>query len=90
MPYPVANLTLAEALQISPVLEYARCIDASGRPEDHTGDWPEEGEVYAVRVVQNPHRGHTLVHVLGFAAAAPRFNSFEPHRFRLVCSAWLN
>ena len=90
MPYPVANLTLAEALLISPVLEYAICTDASDRPDDHIGDWPEEGQVYPVRVVQNASSGHMLVHVLGFEAEAPRFNTFEPRRFRLICSAWLN
>ncbi|WP_460676032.1 hypothetical protein [Hymenobacter coalescens] len=90
MPIPAANLTLAEAIEVSPVIDYARCIDASGRPADHTGDWLEEGQVYAVRVVQNPHRGVTIVYVLQFSSPAPYFNSFKPHRFRMLCSSWLN
>jgi hypothetical protein len=87
---PEDNLSLAAAVQISPVLDYARCLDASGRPADYEGAWPEEGRVYAVRVVQNRHRGITLVYVLELAATAPHSNAFAPHRFRMVCSSWLN
>lgn len=87
---PATNLSLAQAVQVSPVLDYARCLDASGRPDDHHGDWPEEGRVYAIRVVQNPHRGITLVYLLGFEGPAPYYNAFEPYRFRMLCSMWLN
>lgn len=87
---PDTNLSLAAALQVSPVLDYARCLDASGRPADHSGDWPEEGRVYPVRVVQNAHRGITLVYLLGLTAPAPYYNAFAPHRFRMVCSTWVN
>ena len=87
---PEANLSLVEAVRISPVLDYARCLDASGRPDDYVGDWPEEGRVYAVRVLQNAHRGITLVYLLELAATAPHYNAFEPYRFRMICSSWLN
>ena len=88
--WPAANLSLAEALRISPILDYARCLDASGRPAGYVGDWPEEGRVYDVRVVQNAHRGITLVYLLELTAAGPHYNAFEPYRFRMVCSSWLN
>ncbi|RTQ45275.1 hypothetical protein EJV47_25695 [Hymenobacter gummosus] len=87
---PKTNLTLPEAVRISPVLDYARCLDASGRPADYAGDWPEEGRVYVVRVLRNAHRGITLVYLLELAATAPYYNAFEPYRFRMVCSTWLN
>lgn len=87
---PDANLTLAAAVRVSPVLDYARCLDAGDRPADHRGDWPEEGRVYAVRVVQNAHRGITLVYVLGLTGAEPYYNAFAPERFRMVGSTWLN
>lgn len=88
--FPNANLSIVEALRVSPVLDYARCLDASGRPEGHVGDWPEEGRAYAVRVVQNAHRGITLVYLLELKAAAPSYNAFEPYRFRMIGSTWLN
>jgi hypothetical protein len=87
---PDANLSLAAAVQISPVLDYARCLDASGRPPDHVGDWPEEGHVYAVRVVRNAYRGINLMYLLELRAAGPHYNAFAPHRFQVVASAWLN
>ncbi|OON68749.1 hypothetical protein [Hymenobacter sp. CRA2] len=90
MSIPDANLSLGEAVAIAPFIDYARCIDASGRPHDHVGDWLVEGKVYAVRVVQNPRQGYTLVYVLLLTAEAPYFNSFAPHRFRMLCSTWLN
>jgi hypothetical protein len=81
---------LAEAIRFSPVLDYARCTDASGRPADHVGDWPVEGAVYPVRVVQKPATGFTLVHILGFEATSPYYNAFEHMRFQMLCSMWLN
>ncbi|UYZ57905.1 hypothetical protein [Hymenobacter latericus] len=90
MSFPHSNLSWTDAIQRSPVLDYARCTDASGRPPQHEGDWPIEGFVYPVRLVQDAKTGAQMIYILGFSAAAPHFNGFAPHRFRMVCSMWLN
>ncbi|WP_324679298.1 hypothetical protein [Hymenobacter sp. GOD-10R] len=90
MPHEVANLTLAEATRHAPVIEYARCLDASQRPGNHVGDWPEEGQFYPVRVVDSHLEGLPLVHVLGFQGEAPYYNAYAPHRFELLYTVWLN
>ncbi|UYZ59665.1 hypothetical protein [Hymenobacter latericus] len=90
MSYEVANLSLAEATQLEPVLHYAICIDADNRPGNHVGDWPEEGKVYPVRLVTSKLEGMELVHVLGFQAEAPYYNAFAPHRFAVVAEVFLN
>lgn len=90
MSQEVTNLTCAEATASLPVLHYARCVDASQRPANHVGDWPEEGQVYPVRFVDSRLEGLPLVHVLGFEANAPYFNAFAPHRFEVVEEVWLN
>jgi hypothetical protein len=86
----VANLSLAEATRTEPVLHYAYCVDADNRPANHTGDWPEEGRVYPVRLIPSRLEGMPLVHVLGFEGAAPYYNAFGPHRFEVVAEVWLN
>ncbi|KAA9338723.1 hypothetical protein F0P96_07850 [Hymenobacter busanensis] len=90
MSHEVANLTHAEATASLPVLHYARCVDDSQRPPNHTGDWPQAGTLYPVRLVESRLEGMDLVHVLGFQADAPYFNAFAPHRFQLVAEVWLN
>ncbi|MCC2545335.1 hypothetical protein LJY25_02675 [Hymenobacter sp. BT175] len=90
MSFEVTNLSLSEATRHAPFVEYARCVDASGRPFNHSGDWPEEGALYPVRVVQSHLEGMALVHVLGFKAEAPYYNAFAPHRFELLHTIWLN
>ncbi|TGE24371.1 hypothetical protein E5K00_03910 [Hymenobacter aquaticus] len=90
MAHEVANLTLAEATAHAPFVDYARCIDASSRPFNHVGDWPEEGQLYPVRVVESHLEGMPLVHVLGFQAEAPYYNAYAPHRFELLHTVWLN
>ncbi|QIX63095.1 hypothetical protein HER32_18735 [Hymenobacter sp. BT18] len=86
----VANLTLSEATRTEPVLHYAYCIDASNRPANHMGDWPEEGKIYPVRLVPSKVEGLELVHVLGFEGNAPYFNAFSPHRFEIAAEVYLN
>ncbi|GAB3231322.1 hypothetical protein GCM10027346_17690 [Hymenobacter seoulensis] len=88
--YEVANLTLAEATRHAPFVDYARCVDASQRPYNHVGDWPEEGQLYPVRVVDSHTEGIPLVHVLGFEGEAPYYNAYGPHRFEMLLTVWLN
>jgi hypothetical protein len=86
----VANLSYAEATGRLPVLHYARCVDNGNRPANHVGDWPEQDQLYAVRLVPSKTEGIDLVHVLSFQGEAPYFNAFGPHRFELVAELWLN
>lgn len=72
-----------------PVQQYARCVDASRRPADHIGDWPESGRVYPIQVRPNARTGQPQVHVLGFYAEQP-YGAFAPHRFEPVAQVWLN
>ncbi len=88
--HEVSNLSLAQATTHAPYVDYARCVDASQRPFNHVGDWPEEGRVYPVRVVESKTEGIPLIHVLGFEGQKPYYNAFGPHRFELVASVWLN
>ena len=73
----------------SPVQVFARCIDAHNRPADYIGDWPQPGQVYAVRVLPHVRTGQAQVHVLGFYAERP-YGAFAPHRFEPVAEVWLN
>ena len=86
----VASYTLAEATTAAPYLDYACCLDAADRPANHSGDWPEEGRMYPVRVVESRLEGIPLVHVLTFRGEAPYYNAFAPHRFRLTHRLYLN
>lgn len=72
-----------------PVQQYARCVDASRRPADHIGDWPEPGRVYPVQLRRNARTQQPQVHVLGFYAERP-YGAFAPHRFETVAQVWLN
>ncbi|AII52131.1 hypothetical protein N008_09090 [Hymenobacter sp. APR13] len=90
MAYEVDNLTLAEATRHAPFVDYARCVDDSQRPYNHVGDWPAEGELYPVRVVDSRTEGIPLIHVLGFQGEAPFYNAFAPHRFEVILTVWLN
>ncbi|TGE14184.1 hypothetical protein [Hymenobacter elongatus] len=72
-----------------PMQQYARCIDASQRPSNHIGDWPEVGGVYPVQYRANAHTGQLQVHVLGFYAERP-YGAFGNHRFEPVAQFWLN
>lgn len=72
-----------------PVQQYARCVDASRRPADHIGDWPEAGRVYPVQVRRNARTRQPQVHVLGFYAEQP-YGAFAAHRFETVAQVWLN
>ncbi|WBA42281.1 hypothetical protein [Hymenobacter canadensis] len=77
-------------LPVSPPVQlYARCIDASRRPTDHVGDWPEAGRVYPVQMRRNVRTGQPQVHVLGFYAERP-YGAFARHRFEKVAQVWLN
>ncbi len=69
--------------------QYARCVDASRRPTDHVGDWPEAGRVYPVQLCRNVRTGESQVHVLGFYAERP-YGAFARHRFETVARVWLN
>ncbi|MDO7876124.1 hypothetical protein Q5H93_15375 [Hymenobacter sp. ASUV-10] len=86
----VSSHTFAEATRSAPYLDYAICVDAGNRPYNHVGDWPEEGQVYAVRVVESRLEGMPLLHVLAFNGEAPYFNAFAPHRFEIVHRLYLN
>jgi hypothetical protein len=86
----VTNLTFAEATRTEPMVQYAFCIDASNRPANHVGDWPEEGKLYPVRTVPSKVEGMELVHVLGFEGEAPYYNAFGPHRFDILTEVFLN
>ncbi|MBC6991086.1 MULTISPECIES: hypothetical protein [Hymenobacter] len=90
MEYEVGNLSLQEATRHAPVVDYARCIDVSKRPANHAGDWPEEGKLYPVRVVNSLLEGMPLIHILGFQAEAPYYNAYAPHRFQMLYTMWLN
>ncbi|WP_345072216.1 hypothetical protein [Hymenobacter fastidiosus] len=72
-----------------PVQQYARCIDASRRPEDHVGDWPAPGEVYPIEYRRNVRTGQPQVHILGFYAEQP-YGAFARRRFEPVAAVWLN
>jgi hypothetical protein len=72
-----------------PVQQYARCVDASRRPADHVGDWPEAGRVYPVQVRRNVNTGELQIHVLGFYAERP-YGAFARYRFETVANVWLN
>ncbi|GAA4381662.1 hypothetical protein GCM10023186_21320 [Hymenobacter koreensis] len=72
-----------------PVQQYARCIDASRRPVDHIGDWPEKGCVYPIEYKRNARTGEPQVHVLGFYAERP-YGAFATRRFEPVVELWLN
>lgn len=80
----------AEATRTAPFLDYAVCIDDSNRPANHVGDWPIQGHVYAVRVVESRMEGIPLIHVLAFQGEAPYYNAFAPHRFEVLERVWLN
>jgi stress-induced morphogen len=86
----VATHTLAEATRRAPFLDYAVCIDDTNRPANHVGDWPVQGQIYAVRIVESRLEGLELVHVLVFRGEAPYFNAFAPHRFEVLERVWLN
>lgn len=73
----------------APVQQFARCIDASSRPTDYIGEWPEVGHVYPVQYRRNARTGQPQVHVLGFYAEAP-YGAFAAHRFHSVAEVWLN
>ncbi|MBC6988640.1 MULTISPECIES: hypothetical protein [Hymenobacter] len=73
----------------SPVQHYARCVDASSRPADYVGEWPEAGRVYPVRVLRSAHTGQPQVHILGFHVEAP-YGAFAARRFETVAEVWLN
>ncbi|UYZ60875.1 hypothetical protein [Hymenobacter latericus] len=73
----------------TPVQQYARCIDAARRPEDHIGDWPERGAVYPVEYRLNARTKEPQVHVLGFYAEQP-YGAFATRRFEPVAEVWLN
>ncbi|OWP62976.1 hypothetical protein CDA63_11365 [Hymenobacter amundsenii] len=72
-----------------PVQQYARCVDAQGRPANHIGDWPECGQVYPIELRRNAHSGEMQVHVLGFYAERP-YVAFARQRFVSVAQVWLN
>ncbi len=72
-----------------PVQQFARCIDASRRPANYIGEWPEAGRVYPVKVLPNARTGQPQVHVLGFYVEAP-YGAFAVHRFESVADVWLN
>ncbi|MFD2785262.1 hypothetical protein [Hymenobacter rubripertinctus] len=72
-----------------PVQQYARCIDAHGRPADHIGDWPAAGQVYPIEMRCNARTGQVQVHVLGFYAERP-YGAFARRRFEPVAQLWLN
>jgi hypothetical protein len=72
-----------------PMQQYARCIDATQRPADHIGDWPETGSVYPVQYRPNARTGQVQVHVLGFYAEQP-YGAFTRQRFEPVAQLWLN
>jgi hypothetical protein len=86
----VSAHTFAEATRSAPFLDYARCVNADDRPLNHAGDWPVEGEVYAVRVVESRLEGMPLLHVLSFQGDAPYYNAFAPHRFEILERVYLN
>ena len=90
MSHEVANLDMAAATRHLPVVHYAYCTDASDRPLNHRGDWPEEGTLYPIRVVPSRLEGMELVHVLNFEGEAPYYNAFGPQRFAVVAEVWLN
>lgn len=73
----------------TPVQHFARCVDASRRPADYVGEWPEAGCVYPVRVLPHVRTGEPQVHILGFYAEAP-YGAFAARRFEHVASVWLN
>lgn len=89
-PQEVTNLTLDQVTRQTAILTYARCVDAGNRPANHVGDWPEEGVVYPVHLVNSKMEGLPLVHVLGFEGAAPYFNAFSEHRFEPVAFLSVN
>ncbi len=89
-PREITNLTLADVTRRDPHLTYARCIDASNRPAKHEGDWPEEGKVYPVYLVDSKMEGIPLLHILGFEGKAPYYNAFSHTRFELIGWACLN
>ena len=72
-----------------PVQQYARCVDAQGRPADHIGDWPTRGQVYPIEWRRNARSGELQVHVLGFYAERP-YGAFACRRFKPVAQIWLN
>jgi hypothetical protein len=86
----VASHTLAEATTAAPFLDYAVCIDDTNRPANHIGDWPVQGMIYPVRVVESRLEGIPLVHVLTFVGEAPYYNAFAPHRFEITHRTYLN
>lgn len=86
----VGCYTLAEATTAAPFLDYAVCLDDSARPANHSGDWPVQGQVYPVRVVDSRLEGIPLVHVLTFLGDAPYYNAFAPHRFQITHRLYLN
>jgi hypothetical protein len=84
------NLTFADAMRTSSKVIYARCIKDDDKPLDHHGDWPEEGEIYPIRVTAHPQTGVPGVHILSFKGEAPYYNRFGLHRFVQVVTVWLN
>ena len=79
-------MTMAEATTARPCIFYAVCVNDKNRPENHVGDWPVEGDIYPVCVVESKMEGMALVHVLGFQGDAPYYNAFSPERFDM-CAA---